>query len=168
MKLYSGQINLSFFPFHHKWCLFSYLMFTVCAINCRSCMEWMGRVIIESRRSGTWNAPCATVRCQSVTTTLANRRSSSRVSPGWTTATRVQGVRFDFFFNTGYPRHRENRENDSKKIPVRENTGNLEILPKHRENTGNFVWSSCIFPDSKGKGYCDICRENFHFFSEAG
>ena len=26
-----------------------------------------------------------------------------------------------------------------KKIPVRENTGNLKILSKHRENTGNFV-----------------------------
>ena len=25
------------------------------------------------------------------------------------------------------------------KIPVRESTGNLEILPKHRENTGNMV-----------------------------
>ena len=25
-----------------------------------------------------------------------------------------------------------------KKIPVRENTGNLEILPKHREKTGNW------------------------------
>ena len=27
----------------------------------------------------------------------------------------------------------------TKKIPVRENTGNLEILSKHRKNTGNFV-----------------------------
>ena len=44
----------------------------------------------------------------------------------------------------------------AKKIPVRENTGNLEMLPKLRENTGNFVCSSCKFPDSKGKGYCDI------------
>ena len=51
-----------------------------------------------------------------------------------------------------------------KKIPVRENTGNLEILPKDRENTGNFVCSSCKFPDAKGKGYCNICCENFHFF----
>ena len=25
--------------------------------------------------------------------------------------------------------------NGKKKIPVRENTGNLEMLPKHRENT---------------------------------
>ena len=46
-----------------------------------------------------------------------------------------------------------------KKI-CREKTGNLEILSKHRENTVNFVCSSCKFPDSKGKGYC----ENFHFF----
>ena len=31
----------------------------------------------------------------------------------------------------------------TKKIPVRENTGNLEMLSKHRENKGNFVrdWS---------------------------
>ena len=36
----------------------------------------------------------------------------------------------------GYPLYRENRENGKKKIPVRENTGNLEILPNHRENTG--------------------------------
>ena len=51
----------------------------------------------------------------------------------------------------------------------KENTGNLEILPKHRENTGNFVCSSCKFPHSNGKGYCNICRENFHFiFPEAG
>ena len=28
-----------------------------------------------------------------------------------------------------------------KIFPVRENTGNLEILPKHRESTGNFVCS---------------------------
>ena len=33
------------------------------------------------------------------------------------------------------------------KIPVRENTGNLENLPKHRD-TGNLVCSSCKFPDS--------------------
>ena len=55
-----------------------------------------------------------------------------------------------------------------KKIPVRKNTGNLEILPKHKEKTGNFVCLNCKCPDAKGKGYCDICRENFHFFPEAG
>ena len=38
---------------------------------------------------------------------------------------------------------------------------------KHREsgnfakNTGNFVCSSCKFPDSKGEGYCGIYREHF-------
>ena len=46
--------------------------------------------------------------------------------------------------------NRENRENGQKKQLFRENSGNLEILPKHRENTGNFVCSSCKFPDSKG------------------
>ena len=48
----------------------------------------------------------------------------------------------------------------TKKIPVRENTGNLEILSKHREfclNTGNFVSSSCKCSDSKSKGYWDSC-----------
>ena len=44
---------------------------------------------------------------------------------------------------------------------------------KHREfgnfaKTQNFVCSSCTFPDSKGIGYCDICRGNFHFFPKAG
>ena len=33
----------------------------------------------------------------------------------------------------GYPVHRESRENVQKKILVKENTGNMEILPKHRE-----------------------------------
>ena len=47
---------------------------------------------------------------------------------------------------------------------VRENTGNLEIL----ENTGNFVCSSCKFPDSKGKGYCDICCKISIFYPEVG
>ena len=37
--------------------------------------------------------------------------------------------------HTGYPLHRENRETDQKKIPVREIQ---EILPKHRE-FGNFA-----------------------------
>ena len=41
---------------------------------------------------------------------------------------------------------------------------------KHREiansaktqgNTGNLFFTSCKFPDSKGKRYFDICRENF-------
>ena len=58
-----------------------------------------------------------------------------------------------------------------KKIPVRENTGNLEMLSKHREfclNTRNFVSSSCKCSDSKSKGYCDSCRKKIHFFPEAG
>ena len=36
--------------------------------------------------------------------------------------------------STGYPRHRENGENGQKKIPVRENTGNLvKTQGKHRD-----------------------------------
>ena len=50
-----------------------------------------------------------------------------------------------------------------KKIPVRENSGNLEILPKHRENTGNLVCSSCKFPDSKGKSYSKFAAEISNF-----
>ena len=34
---------------------------------------------------------------------------------------------------TGYPLHMENRENGPKKFCVRENTGDLVILPKHKE-----------------------------------
>ena len=66
----------------------------------------------------------------------------------------------------GYPRHRENRENGKKKNPCRgkhREFGNFVktqgILSKHRENTGNFVSSSCKCSDSKSKGYCDSCRK---------
>ena len=62
----------------------------------------------------------------------------------------------------GCPLHRENRKM-AKTIPVRENTGNMETLSKHRENTGKLVCSSCKFPDSKGKIYFNICCENSQF-----
>ena len=42
------------------------------------------------------------------------------------------------------------------------------ILSKHRENTGNFVSSSCKFSDSKSKGYSDSCRKKIHFFDAVG
>ena len=45
-----------------------------------------------------------------------------------------------------------------KKIPIRENTGNLEI----------FVCSSCKFPDSKCEGYSNFCCENFFIFLKVG
>ena len=52
------------------------------------------------------------------------------------------------------------RENGGKTIPVRENTGNLEILSKHRENS--LVCSSWKFPDSEGNDISfNTCRENF-------
>ena len=79
----------------------------------------------------------------------------------------IAGMYNKEFSNSGYPWHRENMEN-GKNNSVRVNTGNLEILPKHGENKGNLVCSSCKFPYAKGKGYCDICRKNFHFFPEAG
>ena len=37
---------------------------------------------------------------------------------------------------TGFQLHGKNRENCSQKIPDRESTGNLEILPKHRGKQG--------------------------------
>ena len=71
---------------------------------------------------------------------------------------------------SGYPRHRENKGKWPKKIPVRENTG--EILPKHREfgnfareNTGNFVCSSGKFPDPKGKDI-SVLPAKISIFSE--
>ena len=41
------------------------------------------------------------------------------------------------------------------------------ILSKHRENTGNFVSSSCKYSDSKSKEYCNVCRKKVHFFSRS-
>ena len=42
-------------------------------------------------------------------------------------------------------------------------SGKTQGILKFCQNTGNFVCSSCKFPDSKGKGYCDICSEHFFF-----
>ena len=38
----------------------------------------------------------------------------------------------------------------------------------NREKTENFVCSSCRFPDSKGKEYCNTCRHNFNVFLDDG
>ena len=67
---------------------------------------------------------------------------------------------YRFEFNTGYPLHRENRENGKKKSL----SGKTHGIWKFCQNTGNLVCSSCEFPDSKGKRYFDICRENFQVF----
>ena len=67
----------------------------------------------------------------------------------------------------GYPLHRKNRKMATKKSCQ----GKLEISLsklcqlKHKENTGNVICPSCKFPDSMGKRYFNICRENFRFFS---
>ena len=71
-------------------------------------------------------------------------------------------------WHPGYPLHRENRKNGQKNFTVRENTGNLDILSKHREfclNTGKTqrILLAQVVNDSKSKGYCDI-----HFSPEAG
>ena len=43
-------------------------------------------------------------------------------------------------------------------------SGKTQGIWKFCQTTGNFVCSSCKFPDSKGKGYCVYCSENLHFF----
>ena len=51
---------------------------------------------------------------------------------------------------TGYPLHRENRENSQKKNPCQEKHREFGNFAKtHRENTRNLI--CCKFPDSKGK-----------------
>ena len=72
---------------------------------------------------------------------------------------------FDGHQTTGYPLHRESRENGTKKFPDRENTGNLEIL---QNKTGNFVCLSCKITDSIGERNFNICSKNFQKFVEAG
>ena len=52
---------------------------------------------------------------------------------------------------TGYPLHRENRENDKNK--------SVRKIPKHRENTGNVVCSSCKLPDSKHERFQYLPRK---------
>ena len=39
-------------------------------------------------------------------------------------------------------------------------SGKTQGIWKLWENTGNLVCSSCKFPDSRGKRYFEICREN--------
>ena len=39
-------------------------------------------------------------------------------------------------------------------------SGKTQGILKFCQNTGNFVYSSCKFPDSKGKRYYDNCCEN--------
>ena len=62
--------------------------------------------------------------------------------------------------NAGSPQHRENRENGQ----IHSLSGKTQEIWKFCQNTGKFVCTSCKFPDSNGKGYCDICHENFHVF----
>ena len=51
-----------------------------------------------------------------------------------------------------------------KKIPCQGKHREFGNFAKTRGNTGNFFYSSCKFPNSNGKGYCNICPEKFHFF----
>ena len=61
---------------------------------------------------------------------------------------------------SGYPLHSENRENCQKNSL----SGKTQGIWKFCQNKGNLVCSSCKFPDSKGKIYFNICRENSSFF----
>ena len=56
----------------------------------------------------------------------------------------------------GYPLHRENS-------PKKSLSGKTQGIWKFCQNTGNLVFSSCKFPDYKGKRYFYICRENSTF-----
>ena len=51
------------------------------------------------------------------------------------------------------PLHRENDQKDSL-------SGKAQEIWKLCQNTGNMVYSSCKFPDSKDKAYCDIGSES--------
>ena len=53
----------------------------------------------------------------------------------------------------------------SQKNPCR---GKLMEFENFAKTKGNLVCSSCKFPDSKGKRYFEICRENSQFLFEAG
>ena len=58
----------------------------------------------------------------------------------------------------GSPLQKQNGRKNSLSL-CQEKHQILTDLPKHFENTGYFVGLSCKFPDSKDKGYCDICHE---------
>ena len=78
----------------------------------------------------------------------------------------------------GYPRHRENRENREngpKKFPVRESTGNLEILSKRREFSLNTWKTQGILLAQvvnvlilKVKDIAIVAAKQSMFFPEAG
>ena len=63
---------------------------------------------------------------------------------------------------SGYPLHRENRENGKKKKSL---SGKTQGIWTFCENTGNLVCSSCKFPDSKGKKFSIFAAI---FFLKAG
>ena len=46
------------------------------------------------------------------------------------------------------------KQGNSEIIPVKEDIGNLEICPKHKNNTGNVVFPGCGFHDSIDYRYC--------------
>ena len=54
-----------------------------------------------------------------------------------------------------------------KQFPVRENTGNLEILPKHREKTGNLFAHAVNSLIPKVKDIAIFAAKNSFFFPEA-
>ena len=65
---------------------------------------------------------------------------------------------------TGYPGHRENRENGHK-IPCQGKHRKFGDFAKTQGKHRDFVCSSCKFPDPKGKGY--YLPRKFQFFPKA-
>ena len=64
---------------------------------------------------------------------------------------------FTFLFNR-VPTAQGKHGKWQKKSLSRKTQGIWKFCQNNRENTENLVCSSCKFPRSKGKGYCDICH----------
>ena len=62
--------------------------------------------------------------------------------------------------HTGYPQHSEKTENGPTKNRCQGKHREFESIAKTQ------VCTHCKFPDSTGKGYCDICHDNFNFFQK--
>ena len=109
------------------------------------------------------HSPCPSISsvCAATTSRLSSRTSTSP-SPCVTSGQASQQVRCATDYSkAGYPLNRENGQKHSL-------SGKTQGIRKFCQNTGNLVCSSCKFPDSKGKQYFDICRENCQIVFEAG
>ena len=100
---------------------------------------------------------------------LPHPQSWRRVTFGWswpswtplvleTRSTRRTGNEINTL--SGYPLHRENRENGGGGDSL---SGKTQGIWKCCQNTGNLVCSSCELPDFTDTGYWGICRKIFEF-----